>query len=118
LLGAWTAKPDGAPLSFGESIVEATSVGVASTAAKLTVVASNKIPQVNASPCVWSSVMRRALFDPEECRIFAATCADQADCELDPSNQKVWVDLAQGWLDLAADIEAVEEGRIPSAPVH
>jgi hypothetical protein len=58
--------------------------------------------------------MRRALFDPEECRV----CADQADHELDPSNQKVWVDLAQGWLDLAADIEAVEEGRLPSAPVH
>jgi hypothetical protein len=62
--------------------------------------------------------MRRALFDPEECRVFAASCADQADRELDPSNQKAWVDLAQRWIDLAADIEAVEEGRVPSATVH
>jgi hypothetical protein len=28
------------------------------------------------------------------------------------------VDLAQRWLDLAADIEAVEEGRVPAAAVH
>jgi hypothetical protein len=28
------------------------------------------------------------------------------------------MDLAQQWLDLAADIEAIEEGRIPSAQVH
>jgi hypothetical protein len=61
--------------------------------------------------------MRRALFDPEECRVFATSCADQADQALDLSNRKVWGDLAQRWLDLAADIEAVEEGRIPSAPV-
>jgi hypothetical protein len=62
--------------------------------------------------------MRRALFDPEECRVFAATCADQANCAFGPTDRKVWVDLAQGWLDLAADIEAVEEGGVPSAPVH
>ena len=62
--------------------------------------------------------MRRALFDPEEWRVFAASCADQADRELDPSNQKAWVDLAQRWLDLAADIEAVEEGRVPASAVH
>jgi hypothetical protein len=62
--------------------------------------------------------MRRALFDPAECRVFAASCADQADRAVDSSNRKVWVDLAQGWLDLAADIEAVEEGRAPTAPVH
>jgi hypothetical protein len=41
-----------------------------------------------------------------------------ADRAADPKSQKVWVDLAQGWLDLAADIEATEEGRVPSAPVH
>jgi hypothetical protein len=62
--------------------------------------------------------MRRALFDPEECRAFAVSCTDQADSAVDASNRKVWVDLAQGWLDLAADIESVDEGRIPSAPVH
>jgi hypothetical protein len=62
--------------------------------------------------------MRRVLFDPEECQIFAASCADQADRAADPKSQKVWVDLAQGWLDLAADIEATEDGRVPSAPVH
>jgi hypothetical protein len=61
--------------------------------------------------------MRRSLFDPEECRAFAASCADQADCAVDPKNQKVWVDLAQRWLDLAADIEATEDGRV-SAPIH
>jgi hypothetical protein len=58
------------------------------------------------------------MFDPEKCRVFAASCADQADCTLDPSNRKLWMDLALRWLDLAADIEAMEEGRIPSAPVH
>jgi hypothetical protein len=62
--------------------------------------------------------MRRVLFDPEECRAFAVSCADQANCALDPKSQKVWVVLAQGWLDLAADIEAVEDGRVPSTPVH
>jgi hypothetical protein len=41
-----------------------------------------------------------------------------SDRALNSSNRKVWVDLAQRWLDLAADIEAVEEGGIPSAPVH
>jgi hypothetical protein len=61
--------------------------------------------------------MRRALFDPEKCRVFAANCADQADYAVDPSNRKVWVDLAQRWLDLAADIEAVKDGRIPTASV-
>jgi hypothetical protein len=64
------------------------------------------------------TIVRRALFDPAECRGFAASCADQADRALDLSNRRVWVDLAQRWLDLAADIEAVEEGRAPSAPVH
>jgi hypothetical protein len=76
-----------------------------------------KILEINASR-VWSKRYEVRVFDPEECRILAATCADQADRELDPSNQKAWVDLAQGWLDLAADIEAVEEGRVPAAPVH
>jgi hypothetical protein len=56
--------------------------------------------------------MRRVLFDPEECRAFAASCADQANCALDPKSQKVWTDLAQGWLDLAADIEAAEGGGL------
>jgi hypothetical protein len=56
--------------------------------------------------------MRRVLFDPEECRAFAARCADQANCDLDPKSQKVWTDLAQGWLDLAADIEAAEGGGL------
>jgi hypothetical protein len=105
--------------SAWESAVEATPTEVASTAAKLT---DCRVQQNSAGECVavvcGVSVMRRALFDPEECRVFAATCADQADRELDPSNQKAWVDLAQGWLDLAADIEAVEEGRVPAAPVH
>jgi hypothetical protein len=50
--------------------------------------------------------MRRVLFDSEECRAFAASCADQANCALGPSDRKVWIDSAQGWLDLAADIEA------------
>jgi hypothetical protein len=62
--------------------------------------------------------MRRALFDPEECRVFAASCADQADRAIDSGNRKVWVDLAQAWLDLAADIEAADDGRVPSAPLH
>jgi hypothetical protein len=62
--------------------------------------------------------MRRVLFEPEECRAFAASCADQANCALDPKSQRVRVDLAQGWLDLAADIEAVEDGRSPLAEVH
>jgi hypothetical protein len=62
--------------------------------------------------------MSRALLNPEECRVSAASCADHADRALDPGNRTVWVDLAQGWHDLAADIEAVEEGRVPSAPVH
>jgi hypothetical protein len=39
--------------------------------------------------------MRRVLFDLEECRAFAARCADQANCDLDPKSQKVWIDLAQ-----------------------
>jgi hypothetical protein len=73
---------------------------------------------MNMSPRLWNNVTRRALFDPEECRVFAASCADQADRAGDPKSQKVWVDLAQEWLDLAADIEAEEEGRVPSAPVH
>jgi hypothetical protein len=63
-------------------------------------------------------VMRRVLFDSEECRAFAASCADQANCALGPSDRKVWIDLAQGWLDLAADIEAAEAGRAPSVRVH
>jgi hypothetical protein len=62
--------------------------------------------------------MKRVSFNPEKCRLFAVSCADQADLALDPSNRKVWVELAQKWLDLAADIEAVEQGRIPSGPVH
>lgn len=62
--------------------------------------------------------MRRVLYNPEKCRGFAADCSDQADRALDPSNRRAWVDLAQQWLDLAADIEAAEEGRLPSAPVH
>jgi hypothetical protein len=62
--------------------------------------------------------MRRALFDPEECRAFAVSCTDQADRAVDAGHRKVWVDLAQGWLDLAADIEAVDVGRIPLVPVH
>jgi hypothetical protein len=61
--------------------------------------------------------MRPALFDPEKCRVFAANCADQADHALDPSKREVWVNLAQQWLDLAADIEAVKDGRIPTASV-
>jgi hypothetical protein len=64
------------------------------------------------------SVLRRVFYDSEKCRVFAASCSDQADRALDPSNQRAWVDLAQQWLDLAADMEAVGEGRIPSAPVH
>jgi hypothetical protein len=73
---------------------------------------------MNASLACGVSVLRRVLYDLEKCRVFAATCSDQAERAPNPSNRRAWVDLAQQWLDLAADIEAIGEGRVPSAPVH
>jgi hypothetical protein len=36
--------------------------------------------------------LRRVLYDPEKCRVFAANCSDQADRALDPSNRRAWID--------------------------
>jgi hypothetical protein len=58
------------------------------------------------------------LIDPEKCLVFAASCAEQADRAVDRINRKVWVDLTQRWLDLAADIDSVDEGRAPSVPIR
>jgi hypothetical protein len=51
------------------------------------------------------------VFDAEDCRANAARCAELATCAADPADREIWVQIAYGWLAMAADIE---RGAAPS----
>jgi hypothetical protein len=74
--------------------------------------------QMNTSPCSWSENLEAGIVRSRE---VSRLCSQllRSSRSRPRSEQSASMDrLAQQWLDLAADIEAVGEGGIPSTPVH